>query len=172
MRSNHLAPQHTCLICSQVCSTKSVLKTHLLLHSYTKKFQCQLCPKQFSQPAGLKIHLAQTHHQRSFPCPDCPRVYRSYARLYQHRYIHDGASKATKQNYICATCGYNAFTAKLLASHQVKHTKEKPFSCEICKSEFGWERALNFHMKTKHPNKSVKEWNDLIRPIHNLIYLP
>lgn len=165
MKSKHMQLEHVCLICGQAFVAKGVLKNHLLLHSYDKKFECKLCGKQFAQNAGLLIHLAQTHKQKTYPCSDCGKIYKSYHRLYQHRYVHEG-ERATqaKKKFVCEICGWNAFTAQTLENHKVKHTKEKPFSCDICGSEFGWMRALNFHKKKLHAHcNSVDEWKVALR---------
>lgn len=139
MKSKHLQPAHICMICSQACVTKGVLKNHLLLHSFDKKFVCKICQKGFAQNAGLLIHLAQTHNQKSFPCGDCGRIFKSYHRLYQHRYQHEGtnASKA-KKKFICKICGYNAFASTNLENHMVKHSKVRPPSklLILCKTYF------------------------------------
>lgn len=48
--------------------------------------------------------------------------------------------------HLCAECGKSFKTIHLLASHQMLHTSEKPFACDLCPSRFKWKAALKTHM--------------------------
>lgn len=48
--------------------------------------------------------------------------------------------------HLCSECGKSFKTIHLLTSHQMLHTNEKPFGCDLCPSRFKWKAALKTHM--------------------------
>ena len=52
--------------------------------------------------------------------------------------------------YQCLECGYNAKNASKLKTHKDTHSKEKPFSCDICALKFRLKVHLEKHKVCVH----------------------
>uniref|UniRef100_A0A8C1P037 C2H2-type domain-containing protein n=1 Tax=Cyprinus carpio TaxID=7962 RepID=A0A8C1P037_CYPCA len=60
LRSHRKGKPHTCPICGKVFCYKSVLNTHLRIHSGEKPYSCKVCGKSFTQ-ALCDEHLYENH---------------------------------------------------------------------------------------------------------------
>ena len=86
---------------------------------------------------------------RTFLCPTCGQIL-SHAGLRRHlRYIH-----INKRDFACAECGYTCSTKQILRNHVIaKHSKEYPYTCDVCEAGFIIKQRLEHHKKNQHENQ-------------------
>jgi len=58
---NKFRGQYDCPVCGKSYSTKSTLKTHLVIHSTQKPFKCEDCGKEFNYKCNLMLHTKKYH---------------------------------------------------------------------------------------------------------------
>ena len=121
--------QHQCEVCGKILNSESSLRKHRRKHS-NKKHGCVTCGSRFTELRSLKIHIQMNHpnnsEEKSLPCEFCGKVFYSKLQLSRHKRYHQG------KKYVCETCGKAFVDLRDLNVHKYKHTKEKPFTCELC----------------------------------------
>lgn len=60
--------------------------------------------------------------------------------------------QTTFKLYECEHCEYKTRLKVNIRNHMVKHTKQKPFTCDVCDAQFSWNSALYVHKKNQHGN--------------------
>ncbi|XP_055389754.1 zinc finger protein 836-like [Condylostylus longicornis] len=60
-----------CQICGVKCKTKNVLRSHMVVHSDTKKYKCKFCSKEFKRSKEFKYHLILHTGLKPYQCPFC-----------------------------------------------------------------------------------------------------
>jgi KRAB domain-containing zinc finger protein len=89
-------------------------------------------------------------NENPFTCTMCEKVFTKNSYLKFHiRYHHEKSF-----NYVCKECGKGFMHLPLLISHELKHTGERPFSCDLCTKSFFAIRSMKDHMKQKHGPKT------------------
>lgn len=59
-------------------------------------------------------------------------------------------TKSGQAIFECESCGKSLSSKGNLKKHKVLHQKEKPFSCDICKSTYNQVRDLKNHIMKAH----------------------
>lgn len=67
-----------CAECGRICTTRKLLKSHLLTHSGVKSFVCNVCGKAFKRNYERTAHM-RSHGKPTFQCDVC-------AKMFLHRY--------------------------------------------------------------------------------------
>ncbi|CAG2119287.1 unnamed protein product [Medioppia subpectinata] len=128
-----------------------------------KNFICDYigCEKQFTENEKLLAHIRVRHTmERPLGCDVCHKTYPTERCLRAHQKIHTEGFKRfpqtskKKYNYIrekSLVCHYSGCERRfrereyLLAHIRVKHTKERPFGCDVCHKTFPTQRCLKKH---------------------------
>ena len=83
-------------------------------------------------------------------CHVCAKVYAEPKFLKMHMYIHS--------EHKCNICNQVCVTEIELKNHQSrKHSNDKPYICNQCKSAFKLSAGLMRHTQKKHPNPNKEE---------------
>lgn len=88
-------------------------------------------------------------YPKRFECVVCAKVFKEQRTLRRHYKLH-------KRNFVCRFCGVKMSSAGSLMRHNLLHTGEKPFQCELCKRRFSRKDALKAHL-VAHKNDTSKQ---------------
>ncbi|KAJ8928641.1 hypothetical protein NQ314_018734 [Rhamnusium bicolor] len=162
-----------CDQCDRVCSTKKLLKKHLLIHTQERKFSCETCGKLFRHRYEVTAHK-KSHNKPTFQCDICSKMFIHKSHLNVHRKKHLGEYTAFCKNchigfvsltsfkihrnthhdnlqLVCDNCGAKLSTLSALKEHKLTHDpnygKERSHICDICGKSYLTSRNLRSHMK-------------------------
>ena len=133
----------------RVCGTQFIAKltrdAHEQRHLANKRYECHYCDMTFAENSNLQTHIRIHTGDRPYLCEACGLTFNHSSNLRRHqRRFHTG-----ELPYTCC-CGSGFFRQKELFRHNIKHSGEKPFKCEIC----GWQcrrrASLKKHKDTRH----------------------
>lgn len=158
-----------CTVCRKILPTIGELIQHRKSHLKRGKLQCPDCHLQFQYPAYLLRHLnshrnrenkaphleespALKPHQplesvkehskpKQLHCSLCKDVFNDAQVLRKHCFTHISESSSNQ----CPFCKLTFRIRRNLLRHMIKHTGDKPFSCENCGKQFYRDCYLKFH---------------------------
>jgi len=134
-------PQHRCVECGKVFTSKSNMQAHLKLHFESKTFSCPHCAKEFKGKKSLLEHVSTKHNnEKKFPCSQCTEFFSSRHLKNVHERLHNG-----ERGFICDQCGDSFATAQGLSHHKSKHTGDYQFVCRECGKGFNNHKLLEEH---------------------------
>lgn len=83
--------QFSCEYCSKKCRSRHLLRSHMVVHSGTKKHICKHCKKSFARGHDLKRH-ERTHNigQGIYQCMFCSRTYSRQDSFKRHSKVCRG----------------------------------------------------------------------------------
>ncbi len=119
--------------------------------SFCKEIQsCDECGEgDFKSDKEVEKHkLAKHSTETPFICETCGKAFRRKANLHTHnKVVHLKTKKVVPQKVVCDTCGKSVIQP-CLEGHMLTHTKERPFTCEICGQKFRQKVSLRTHVKS------------------------
>lgn len=131
-----------------------------------RTFECRKCKQLFETANKLEYHQAKAHRRsaasnqrRQHRCRLCEEdtgddavadvaVFASQRDLRQH--IDAEHRNADTGQFDCANCDRTFACASFLAMHRLKHTRLKPFACDLCDARFGRLAHMKYHRASKH----------------------
>ncbi|XP_066290895.1 zinc finger protein 341-like [Branchiostoma lanceolatum] len=143
----HLAEEshsHMCKVCGRICTSRELLKSHMVSHNDQNSFLCEECGRGFKSSDAMRRHRLQRHsEQRNHICPHCGLRFKLSNKLGRHiRTVH-----ATDKPHKCHMCD-RAYTRRdKLRDHLMTHTNERPYKCSYCSLGFNRKDHLNDHVK-------------------------
>ena len=156
VHKNNSSKAYKCRFCELSFDTESELVTHRLEHSGPKEFKCDECEKEFYTEYALKEHTAKGHDFPQFICEICGKTYATRGSIRVHKRTHFQASK--DQLFKCPLCP-KAFRIKCtMQKHQLTHTGERPFPCDLCGTRLTSFGNLQRHYQTIHKENRTKDW--------------
>lgn len=119
--------------------------------SYQKKCRKPSCNAKFLTNEALEMHLkCHTDKPNVFTCPECQQRQTRWRLLRLHLWkVH----QIDTDLLICDQCDYKTDTASRLKVHQEIHSKDKPYSCNICGKHFRQLAQMRNHQMLHNGNK-------------------
>ena len=137
----------TCQSCNEQFSTPSTLERHSYKHK-SLKYTCKVCGKGFPFVSNRDSHELSHSTDKNFKCADCDKAYISKGDLVKHEKTHE------KKTWNCRLCEYTSFDERNLKAHMRKHSKLKPYICNICLKLFKYHTQWKRHFPCKGKSKN------------------
>lgn len=139
--------KHVC----RTCGAKYVSKSTLLQHERSNcgkiaQYQCSECDKSFMSLGGFRNHQEVHSSKRSHVCDICGRGFLRKGILKDH--MNTVHSKA--RLFQCTLCSKSFTSRNVFQSHQMTHTKEKPYQCRHCEKRYYKTSDRTMHENQVH----------------------
>lgn len=99
-----------------------------------------------SKENDKELNIKKENNTKVYECKKCSKKFTSFKELIEHRRVVQH-SKTIKK--ICKICN-KSISYKSMKKHLRTHTKEKPFSCEVCGMSFSVRGNLQRHWYARH----------------------
>ena len=143
------------------------LEDHMVKHLDARPFQCGQCEYKAKSKHNLAKHRTSNHTNktlRPYPCKICQRRYRTKSDLNRHLKCHlryplksyPNLDYTKLDKYSCDKCPYESKQRSSLVLHQLVHSDERPFPCELCDWRFKTKRRLHNHLQ-RHKKDSLEK---------------
>ncbi|XP_063372216.1 zinc finger protein 260-like [Cydia amplana] len=144
---------YSCEICEKKFLSHSNLYRHKLIHTKKYGYACDKCGKKFLYAASLRNH--ENIHNREetfqyFQCDICEQKCTTKKGLIKHLSTH---LKDRPRPFFCNKCSKKFLHKRTLTLHELTHTNEKPFACDICEKAFKCKDYLLRHHSEMHSGK-------------------
>ncbi|XP_003489395.2 zinc finger protein 678-like [Bombus impatiens] len=96
------------------------------------KFPCDICGSLLPTANSLNAHKRRHSGLRPYVCNICGKSYTQSSHMWTHKRFHMGVKP-----YACEYCDQRFTIKPDLADHtRKKHTRERPFKCDVCNKAF------------------------------------
>lgn len=112
------------------------------------------CKRMFAESEIMKPIFNDAGVLTSYQCLECSKKFIKRTTLRQHFITHT-------DRFACPYCVARCKSKGDLVRHIQTHTKQKPFHCSICNSNYVRESILKKHMKTQRHLRALFEQKNL-----------
>lgn len=126
-------------------------------HAGIKKYVCHFCGVGKTTRQEWTQHINQVHtHEKRFTCEHCPHSTHSKKDLRLHvKVVHLGI-----KDFACQFCGKQFGKKYACQRHELSHTDDKRYECNVCGRKVLNAKSLQHHLKT-HQKKVLRDRSDL-----------
>lgn len=135
--------------------------------------KCKKCNITFNSLEEYREHCSLLHSEARkrvppYKCKDCDEVYMNIRQLWQHR-KNAKHPKSRPKKIECHLC-HQMFGSNHLNQHMRRHTKDKPYVCNVCGRGFSMSGNLRRHMMI-HTGEKPHVCEVCGKGIHFLIFV-
>ena len=129
---------------------------------------------------SLYIHRRNIHFPKPTPCPVCAEVFPNYSKMRAHKdEVHNAIqceycefttgrphhmkkhmAKHFEPQFQCGHCEKKLKSKASLVAHEMEHTGERPYKCEVCGAGFKSTSARIIHKQGVHKIFGPKSTKD------------
>ena len=133
-----------------------------------------------SSEKSLALHKRNIHFPKPTPCTVCAEVFPSYHKMRDHRdsvhntlqcefcefqtgrphHLKKHMAKHFEPQFQCSHCEKKLKSKQSLTAHEMEHTGERPYKCDVCGGGFKSTSALIIHKQGVHKVFGPKSTKD------------
>ncbi|XP_015585423.1 zinc finger protein 2-like [Cephus cinctus] len=119
-----------CELCGSTFEKSEEIQEHG--RDQCSKFPCDICGSLLPTANSLNAHKRRHSGLRPYVCNICGKSYTQSSHMWTHKRFHMGVKP-----YACQYCDQRFTIKPDLADHtRKKHTRERPFKCDVCNKAF------------------------------------
>ena len=133
-------------------------------------YYCDICGSKFVSKDSLHLHKTRIHFPKPATCSDCGEVFPNYDKMRAHKnkihnplqceycdystghpsHLKKHMAKHFEPQFQCSHCDKKLKSKKSLVAHEMEHTGERPYKCDVCAAGFTSTSARLQHKQGVH----------------------
>ncbi|XP_045771893.1 zinc finger protein 723-like [Maniola jurtina] len=145
-------PEQREKICEECGKTVVNLVEHMQLHrpkGERTRIKCKVCDKTFASYSARYRHNKVKHLGIKEHCNECGK---KVVNLRSHKLTMHNTGNLP---YVCVPCGQRFISKAKRDLHMLRHTKDRPFACDMCDKDFKHNIALLSHKRQVHDKEKT-----------------
>ena len=147
---NTKAEIYMCQRCGYKTANLYYLKQHSKIH--TAMYVCEECSCRFESRYALGKHKLKYSGEKHYCCGLCSKTAKTALEINAHELKHTG----DKFGFKCVECNFCCQTKWELQLHQISHSNERPYTCDLCSYRAKTHMRIQRHKWTHVKEKPYK----------------
>lgn len=136
-----------CEYCLKTFTVKWRFEAHTRIHTMAETNICCYCSKSFKDSAELKVHVRIHRKEMPFKCNACDKTFCTSSLLTQHDQSYCEVKKHPNDIQEKEERDASFHTTSSLKQHMRSHPGVKPYTCDVCQSNFSTSGNLMRHKR-------------------------